>query len=89
MLKTPSFLTEGFKDINKAQEKIFKNVCDFVACIAWRSKRIASRYYINVDTIECQEHLLNPIPLECITGYIMEDAVGDRNLNNMPKIRMN
>ena len=29
MFKPPFLLTKGFKENNKAQDKLFKNVCDF------------------------------------------------------------
>ena len=28
MLKPPSLITQGFEDINKTQEKLFKNMCN-------------------------------------------------------------
>ena len=27
---------------------------------------------------------LNPTPMDCITGYTMEDSVGDRDFNRLP-----
>ena len=32
-----------------------------------------------------KECLINPTPLDCITGYIMEDAASDRVLKNLPR----
>ena len=54
----------------------------------WGEGRRVSSSSIDVDTTKDQCHLLNPTPLDCITGYIMEDAISDTDLNSMPDIRL-
>ena len=50
MLKPPSFLTQGFRDNNKAQENILKHMCDFGAWEDWRSGKRSISSYIGVET---------------------------------------
>ena len=88
MLKPPSFLTQAFKDNKKAQEKIFKHMCDFGSSSDWRNRRIPASYYLGVDTSKHQDHLFNPTPLDCIVDYIMGDGVGDIYLNNPHQQRL-
>ena len=45
--------------------------------------------YLDVDKTKMQCCLLNPTPLDCITGYIMEDAVYYRSLKRLSQIRLN
>ena len=46
-------------------------------------------YYLNIETGKDQYHLISPNPLDCIAGYMMEDAVVDRDLKRMPQRRLN
>ena len=88
MLKPLSFITQVFKDNKKAQEKIFKNMCDFGAISDWRNGRRPASYYLGVDNSKYQDHLFNPTPFNCIVDYIMEDGVGDMYLKNPPQQRL-
>ena len=54
-----------------------------------RNGKIAVSSYLDVDTRKYQYYMLNPTPLDCIVGYIMEDAVDDRFLKKMPHRRLN
>ena len=45
--------------------------------------------YIDVDTIKYQYRLINPTPLDCIAGYIIEDGIGDRDLKGLRQRRLN
>ena len=45
-------------------------------------------YYLDVDANKDQCHLLNPTPLDCITGYMMDDYVGDRALKRLYQIKL-
>ena len=45
--------------------------------------------YIDVDTSKYQYRMINPTLLYCITGYIMEDFVGDRYLKRLTHRRLN
>ena len=49
-----------------------------------RSKRIAVQYPLDVDTRKYQECMLNPVPLNCTTGSIIDNDVGDRYLKKIP-----
>ena len=63
-----------------SQENIFKKIFDFWAWAEWIEGRRVFSSYLDVETTKYQCRLLNPTPLDCIAGYIMEDAVGDRAL---------
>ena len=88
MLKPTSFLTQGFKENQKALEKLFNSMCDFGSQEQWGGGRRAFSSYIDVDTSKDQCRLINPTPLDCIAGYIMEGYVGDRFLRRLPHIRL-
>ena len=60
-------------------------MCSFGAREDWREGRSVFSSYIYVDTRNDQYRLLNPTPLDCIVGYIMEDYVGDRTLKRLPQ----
>ena len=45
--------------------------------------------YLDVETTKDQCRLLNPTPLDCIAGYIVDDSVGERALKRLPHIRLN
>ena len=45
-------------------------------------------YYLDVDANKDQCHLLNPTPLDCVTGYMMDDYVGDRALKRLYQIKL-
>ena len=58
-------------------------MCNFGARKDSRNGRIAISSYSDVDTRKYQCRMLNPTPLECISGYIMEDDVVDRALKSL------
>ena len=89
MSKPPSLLTQNFNENKKTQEKIFKNMCNFRAQLVWSNDRRAISSYLDVDNRKYQYRLLNPNPLDCIAGYIMGGAVGDRALKRLPQRRLN
>ena len=89
MLKYSYLLTQGFNKNKKSQEKLFNHMCNFGARLEWRNGRIVVSSYLDVKIINDQYRLVNPTPLDCIAGYIMEDAIGDRNLNRLPQQRLN
>ena len=64
-------------------------MCDFEAWVGWRSGIIFSSSYFDVDSRKDQYCLINQTPLECITGYIIKDDVGDRDLKKLPQKRLN
>ena len=89
ILKPSSLLTQGFEKNRTAQEKLFKHMCNFGSRAEWRKGRRVVSSYLDVETTKDQCRLLNTTPLDCITGYIMEDAVGERALKRLPQIRLN
>ena len=89
MLKPTSLLTQVFIENKKAQENLFKNMCNFGAWLVWRNGRRYISSYLDVDTIKYQYRLINPTPLDCIKGYTMEDAVGNRDLKRLTHISLN
>ena len=80
MFKPTSLLTQVFNKNNKEQDNFFSHMCNFGAWLERRNWRTAISSYLEVDTINDQYHLVNPTPLDLITGYIMEDPIGDRSL---------
>ena len=64
-------------------------MCNFGAREDSRNGRIAISSYFDVDTRKYQCCLLNPTPLEFISGYIMKDDVVDRDLKRLHQKRLN
>ena len=64
IMKPTSLLTQRSKENNKAQEKLFNDMCNFGAQAVWRNGRRAVSYYLDVDTITYQYRLLNLTPLD-------------------------
>ena len=89
MLKYSNLITQGFGNNRTAQEKLFNHMCNFGARTEWREGILVVSYYLDVETTKDQCRLLNPKHLECISGYIMEDAVGDRSLKRLPQRNLN
>ena len=85
MLKPPSLLTQVFNNNKKAQYNIFSHMCSFGSQAEWRNGKRAASSYLDVETIKYQYLLVNSTPLECITGYIMMDSIGDRDLKRLPQ----
>ena len=71
MLKPSHLLTQGFGNNMIEQDKLFKHVCNFGSREELRNGRRVVSYYLAVDTTKYQCRLLNPRPLDCISGYIM------------------
>ena len=89
MLKPYHLLAQGFENNNTAQDKLFKHMCTFGSRAKWREGGIVVSYYLDVKTTKNQCCLLNPMPFECIAGYILEDAVADTDFNRLSCIRLN
>ena len=89
MLKTSKLLTQGFEKNRTAQEKLFKHMCNFGSRADWRKGRSVFSSYLDVETTKDQCRLLNPTPLNCLAGYIMEYTVGERALRRLPQRRLN
>ena len=83
MLKPTSLLTQVFNKNKKAHENIFKHMCNFGAWAEWRNGRRAVSSYLDVEISNDEYRLFNITRLECITGYIMEDDIGDRALKRL------
>ena len=88
MLKPSHLLTQSFENSTTAQDKLLKHMCNFGARAKWREGRRVVSSYLDVDTTKYQCRLLDPTPLDCITGYIMQDDVGNRYLKRLPQIRL-
>ena len=80
MFKTSSLLTQGFNKNKKAQEKLFNHMCNFGAREEWRNGRISVSSYLDVETSNYKYHMVNPTPLDCITGYIIKYTIIDSYL---------
>ena len=55
----------------------------------WRNGIRDISSYLDVDISNGEYRLVNPTPLECITGYIMEDAICNRNFRRLPQRSLN
>ena len=80
MCKPPYLLIQGFNKSRKTQEKIFKYMCNVGSRAEWNNGRRAVSFYIDVGISNDQYHLVNPTPLDCITGYIIKYTIIDRYL---------
>ena len=89
ILKPYFLLTQAFEKNRTEQENLFKLMCNFGSRAEWRKGRSVISSYLDVESTKDQCHLLNPTPLDCIEGYIMEDAVGERALERLPQRRLN
>ena len=88
MFKPSHLLTQDFDNNRTAHEKLFKNMWNFGERAEWREGRRVVSSYLDVGTTKYQFIILNIMPLGCITGYIMEDAVGDSYLKRLPQRRL-
>ena len=89
MLKPSNLLTQGFGKNRTSQEKLLKHMCNFGSRAEWRKGRRFGSYYLDVETTKDQCRLFNSTPLDCIAGYLMENAVGDRASKRLLQIRLN
>ena len=89
MLKPSKLLTQGFENNRTSQEKLFKYMCNFGSRAEWSKGRRVISSYLDVDTTKDQCCLLNPTPFDCITRYIMDYAVCERDLNRLPQRTQN
>ena len=89
MFKPPSIITQGISINKKSQENLSKHMFNFGARTEWRNGRRYVSYYLDVDIRNDQYRLVNTAPLYCISGYIMEDYIGDRALKILSQIRLN
>ena len=64
-------------------------MCNFRAQAMWRNGRISRIFYLDVETSKDQYLLINPNPLEFITGYIMDYSVFNRSSKRLPQGRVN
>ena len=62
---------------------------NFGARAEWRNGRRSVSSYLGVQISNDQYLLVNPTPLYCITGYIMEGAIGDRYLKRLTQKKLN
>ena len=85
MLKPPSLLTQVFNNNKKAQENIFKNMCNVGERAEWINERRAVSSYLDVEISNDQYYLVNITPLGCIAGNILEGDIGDRALKRLPQ----
>ena len=89
MLKPPYLLTHGFNKNKKAQENLFNHMYNFGTHEEWRNGRRAVSSYLDVEISNDHYPLVNPTPLEYITGYTMGYAIDDRALNRLSQKSMN
>ena len=89
MLKQPYLLTQVFEYSEKKQEKLFKHMYNFGAREVCSNGIRDVSSYLYGETRKYQYCLLNTNSLDCITGYIMDSAVGDNNLKRLTQIRLN
>ena len=64
-------------------------MCNFGSREECRKERSVISYYLDVETTKYQCRLLNLTPLDCIAGYIMDDAVDEKSLKTLSQRRLN
>ena len=89
ILKPSFLLTQGFEKNRTAQEKLFIHMCNFGSLVEWRKGRSVISSYLDVETTKDKFRLPSHMPLDCIAGYIMEDAVNERALKRLNQRRLN
>ena len=89
MLKPYHLIAKGFGNNRTAQDNLFNHMFNFGAREDCREGRRVFSYYLDVETTKDQCRILNHTHLERIAGYIVEDAVGDRDLKRIPQRRLN
>ena len=73
-----------FRRNTKAQQKIFKHMCNFAARQEWKSGKREVSVWLDVEVTKDQARLLNPTVLDTITGYILEDSTGKKAKLKLP-----
>ena len=89
MFEPSHLLSQVFGKNITAHEKLYKHMCNFGAQAEWREERIVVSSYLDVDTTKYQCRLLNTTPLDCIGGYILDDAFGERDFKRLLQRRLN
>ena len=64
-------------------------MCSFGAQAECKNGIRAVSSYLDVDISNDKYPLVNPTPLECIAGSVIEDTFGDRTFKSMPQQRLN
>ena len=64
-------------------------MCNFGARAECMNGRRSVSSYLDVKISDDQDRLVNPTPLECITSYITEDDIVNRDLKRLPQRRLN
>ena len=64
-------------------------MCNFGARAECMNGRRSVSSYLDVKISDDQDRLVNPTPLDCISGYTIEDVIGDRYLKRLPQRRLN
>ena len=84
-----NLIVHDLKTNRKAQEKLFKHMCNFGARAAWKGgvRRVSDALDVAVTAENLR--ILNPSPLDTIIVYIMQDAKGEGSRKKIPQRRLN
>ena len=84
-----SLMVQDLKTNRKAQEKLFKHMCNVGARAAWKGgvRRVSDA--LDVAVTADNLCILNPSPLDTIIGYIMLDTKGEGDKKKPPQRRLN
>ena len=97
MLKPPTLISNfpdtqtKTKDADQHREKLFRHMANMAVRSEWKTKRRKVSDWLNCEVTEDNYNLLNPRPVDIITGFIMQDIKGEgvkkklaaRRLNNI------
>ena len=64
-------------------------MCNLGARSEWKEKIRVVSSYLDVESTKDQFRILNTTPLDFITGYILDDTVGDWDFERLPQIMLN
>ena len=89
MCKPPYFFIQGFNYNKEVPLNLLNHMYNFELYIQWSSVRRVISSYTYFNNSKYQDRILNPFPLYCIKGCIMEDSDGDKAVNNIPQRSLN
>ena len=88
-LMTNNLMVQDLRTNRKAQEDLFRHICNVRVRSKWESGARRAPYALHVAVTADNHSILNPHPLDTIIGNIMQDAKGKGNRKKLPQRRLN